>query len=313
MTKVEDFYFMIKLNLIIGFLGVGKTSLIKKLIEQKPKEEKWAVLINEFGKVGIDGALLESNQNIQVKEIIGGCVCCSAELPLKIALNQLIRQYKPNRIILEPTGLGHPGGIVDIIKRDFEGVMSLQAVLGLVDIASLSREKVMNHEIFTDQVQLADILIGTKEDLHTASETQKFLDWAKKLFPPKQAIKLAQDINLSDLNQNPEIIRKSNHSSGSFGLYELGLIFDITKVFDGNKLYESLQTITGAERIKGVFNTNQGWVSYNRVNNQATAFFPSSYRKDSRIEIISAYPKKEEKLKEMLEQNLIQNDKKQNE
>src|ERR1700761_164144 len=95
-------------NLITGFLGVGKTTAIRHLIDQKPVGERWAVLVNEFGEVGIDGAIIESagGTDVAVSEIAGGCFCCSSEAPIEFSLMELIRQTSPNRVLIEPTGLG---------------------------------------------------------------------------------------------------------------------------------------------------------------------------------------------------------------
>ena len=98
---------MTRVNLITGFLGSGKTTTLLHLLAHKPANEKWAILVNEFGEVGIDGALL-ANRGAALKEIPGGCMCCVNGLPLQVGLNMLLKQTKPDRLIIEPTGLGHP-------------------------------------------------------------------------------------------------------------------------------------------------------------------------------------------------------------
>ncbi len=82
---------MTKTNLITGFLGCGKTTTIRHLLAQKPEHEKWAVLVNEFGEIGIDGALLADSGAV-LKEIPGGCMCCVNGLPMQIGLNMLLQQ-----------------------------------------------------------------------------------------------------------------------------------------------------------------------------------------------------------------------------
>ena len=109
-------------NVITGFLGVGKTTAILNLLKQKPDDERWAVLVNEFGEVGIDGSLLHGKdrveQGIYIKEVPGGCMCCAAGLSMHIALNMLIAHAKPHRLIIEPTGLGHPKEVLDILSSE---------------------------------------------------------------------------------------------------------------------------------------------------------------------------------------------------
>ncbi|WP_353934880.1 CobW family GTP-binding protein, partial [Acinetobacter indicus] len=86
---------MTRTNLITGFLGSGKTTSILHLLANKDPAEKWAVLVNEFGEVGIDGALL-SDSGAMIKEIPGGCMCCVNGLPMQVGLNTLLRQGKPD-------------------------------------------------------------------------------------------------------------------------------------------------------------------------------------------------------------------------
>lgn len=119
-------------NLILGFLGVGKTTAILDLLRQKPEGEVWAVLVNEFGEVGIDGAILETEGAV-VREIPGGCMCCVAGLPMQIGLNQLIARAKPDRLLIEPTGLGHPSQILDTLTGEYyQDVLKLGPVITLL-------------------------------------------------------------------------------------------------------------------------------------------------------------------------------------
>ena len=93
-------------NIITGFLGVGKTTAILNLLKNKPENENWAVLVNEFGEIGIDGALM-TDQGAVIKEVPAGCMCCTAGVPMSVGINALLRQ-KPHCLLIEPTGLGHP-------------------------------------------------------------------------------------------------------------------------------------------------------------------------------------------------------------
>ena len=98
-------------NLVTGFLGVGKTTAIRNLLEQRPEIERWAVLVNEFGEIGVDGGLL-ADTGVALEEIPGGCLCCVSAQMFTVGLNRLIRQQDPDRILIEPTGLGHPAQII---------------------------------------------------------------------------------------------------------------------------------------------------------------------------------------------------------
>jgi G3E family GTPase len=132
---------MTKTNLITGFLGSGKTTSILHLLANKDPAEKWAVLVNEFGEVGIDGALL-ADSGALIKEIPGGCMCCVNGLPMQVGLNTLLRQGKPDRLLIEPTGLGHPKQILDLLTAPvYEPWIDLRATLCLLDPRQLLDER----------------------------------------------------------------------------------------------------------------------------------------------------------------------------
>ena len=122
MTNPDKSIFPIPTNIITGFLGVGKTSSILNLLKQKPDSERWAILVNEFGEIGIDGSLLEGqykqNQGVFIREVPGGCMCCTAGLPMQMALNLLLAHAKPNRLLIEPTGLGHPVEVLQTLSEN---------------------------------------------------------------------------------------------------------------------------------------------------------------------------------------------------
>ncbi len=99
----------VKIDIISGFLGAGKTTLIKKLIEDK--SEKTVIIENEFGSVGIDGKLLKQS-GISVKEINSGCICCSLAGDFNATLKDVIKEYQPDRIIIEPSGVGKLSDII---------------------------------------------------------------------------------------------------------------------------------------------------------------------------------------------------------
>jgi len=94
-------------NIITGFLGAGKTSAILHLLRSKPADERWAVLVNEFGEIGVDGSLLErrhsEEQQVYIREVPGGCMCCTSGLPMQIALNNC-SQSRPHRLLIDLPG-----------------------------------------------------------------------------------------------------------------------------------------------------------------------------------------------------------------
>lgn len=174
-------------NVITGFLGTGKTTAILDLLRRKPATEKWAVLVNEFGEIGIDGKILRAD-GVEIREVAGGCMCCAAGLPMKVALNTLITRVKPDRLLIEPTGLGHPQEIVDTLTGEYYGdVLDLRALIALVDPRKLRDPRYTGHAIFRDQLQLADIVVANKTDLADADDERAFTAFVAQLTPQKQA------------------------------------------------------------------------------------------------------------------------------
>jgi len=167
-------------NIVTGFLGAGKTSTILHLLNNKPSNERWAVLVNEFGEIGIDGALIQGQvtgqkeaqtENVFIREVPGGCMCCTAGLPMRVALTQLIRQAKPDRLLIEPTGLGHPQEVLQTLKEtSFKGVLAIQQTITLIDARQLSDQRYAEHETFQQQIDIADIIVANKQDLYSDND-----------------------------------------------------------------------------------------------------------------------------------------------
>lgn len=198
----------IPVNLITGFLGVGKTTTLQNILKRKPINERWAVIINEFGAVSIDHTpFAEADGNgLVVKEVAGGCICCSANLPMQMTLTLVLRQIKPHRILIEPTGMGHPEAILDMLRGKFlKDVLDIRATVCLVDPRQWDKEDYREHETFIDQITLSDVLIANKIDLAGEELTREFLGWAKELFPPKILIGAVEqgDVDPNWLNIEP--------------------------------------------------------------------------------------------------------------
>lgn len=159
-------------NIITGFLGVGKTTFIKQLLATKPQDEVWAVLVNEFGEVGIDASLLDNqDKGIQIREVAGGCMCCAAGVPTQVAINQLIAKAKPDRLLIEPTGLGHPSEIIKVLTAShYQNVIALQSTLCLVDARKVADHRYREHPNFMQQLQVADVIVATKTDRYETDE-----------------------------------------------------------------------------------------------------------------------------------------------
>jgi G3E family GTPase len=174
-------------NLITGFLGVGKTTAVIDLLHQKAKGSRWAVLVNEYGEVGIDGALIEGAgpDGVTVKEVGGGCVCCAAAPFLPVAIHFLLLEARPERLIIETTGLGHPARLLDSLRNSYRGRLDVRATIGIVDPADFAKPEMRENPVFNDQIQMADVLVMNKLDAAPPELVRNFQEWANGLFPPK--------------------------------------------------------------------------------------------------------------------------------
>jgi G3E family GTPase len=200
----------IPVNLIGGPLGVGKTTAINYLLEHRPPGERWAVLVNEYGLVGLDAALIEGvaepggPRGVEVREVAGGCICCSAGFMFEMSL-VLLLQRRPDRLLIEPTGLAALSGILDTLDRPgIREAVDVRSVVCIVDPARL--DEVGRREALNDQIEAADILLAGRSDLATADQLTAFRSWANALFPPKRWVAETErgrvELELLDLVSN---------------------------------------------------------------------------------------------------------------
>lgn len=301
-------------NLITGFLGSGKTTSIRHLLANKPADEKWAVLVNEFGEVGIDGALL-ADSGALLKEIPGGCMCCVNGLPMQLGLNTLLRQGKPDRLLIEPTGLGHPKQILDILTAPvYEPWIDLRATLCVLDPRQLLDPKVVSNENFRDQLAAADIIVANKQDRATPESQLAFEAWWNTYAGTRQFIETAQgaidgkllDLPRRNLSPLPASAAHSHNHPSNKGLAALSLperqrwrrsvnngqgyqacgwIFDADTQFDTIGLLEWAR-LAPVSRVKGVMRIAEGLVRINRQGADLHIETQSVAPPDSRIELI---------------------------
>lgn len=177
-------------NLVTGFLGTGKTTGILSLLPQRPVDERWTVFVNEYGMVSIDQVLLDTgSSDVQIEELAGGCFCCTMAAPMELVLAQLIRRTRPDRLLIEPTGAGHPARVIDTLRGPrFGSVIDLRNVICLVDPKDFDNPRIANSAVFVDQIQMADIVVLNWLDCRDAGLVRHCRDWIEAQDPPKLLI-----------------------------------------------------------------------------------------------------------------------------
>ncbi|ACV61291.1 cobalamin synthesis protein P47K [Desulfofarcimen acetoxidans DSM 771] len=165
----------IPVTIISGFLGAGKTTLIQKLLEECFQGERIFLLENEFGRVGIDGSLL-SQYKVEMREIYSGCICCSLKGDFTNALIDALDKVKPQRILIEPTGVGKLSEIISVLEQSiFQDKLAIDQIITVVDAQkSLSFLKNFG-EFFKDQVRRAKTLILSKTQKVAWQEVQTLI------------------------------------------------------------------------------------------------------------------------------------------
>ncbi|NRP52328.1 MULTISPECIES: GTP-binding protein [unclassified Marinobacterium] len=315
MSKSASTIKAVPTNIITGFLGAGKTSAISHLLQNKPKHERWAVLVNEFGEIGIDGSLMQGqyseDQGVFIREVPGGCMCCAAGLPMQIALNMLLAKSKPDRLLIEPTGLGHPKEVLEVLSSEhYQEVLSIQKIITLVDARQLHDARYTNHDTFNQQLAIADIVIGNKQDLYAEDDKQRLRCYLSEHFSPTKQLLFTEhgkiDTNLLTGSTNAKAGHAHHHHSGTSvlasdqplpdtgflkaenqgdGFLSVGWRFDQHFLFDRSKLYLFLSGLE-VERMKAVFITTEGVFGYNLADGSLKELTLSECE-ESRIEIIA--------------------------
>ena len=159
---------MTKIDIFSGFLGAGKTTLIRKLIAEGYKNEKLVLIENEFGEIAIDGGFLK-DAGVQITEMNSGCICCTLVGDFTKALQQVIAEYAPDRIIIEPSGVGKLSDVAKAVAG-VEGV-EIGAKVTVVD-AGKCRMYIRNFgEFFNDQVKNADVIVMSRTDMAGEGKT----------------------------------------------------------------------------------------------------------------------------------------------
>lgn len=296
-------------HVIAGPLGAGKTSLIRQLLAQRPAGERWAVLVNEFGQIGLDAALLcRDEEGIAIGEVAGGCLCCVNGMPFQVGLGRLLRKARPHRLFIEPSGLGHPLQLLEQLgQAPWTGVLAVQPLLMVLDAQALARGQALP-DTQREALAAAALLVFNKAGL--VDEPSRLLITAQlpalpalwtehgafslaqlPVLPTEEARcslvdKLAVDnafVSPAALWTDPrQPICQAQQGEGG---WSIGWRWHPSQRFDALRMQAFLEAWPW-RRAKGVIHSAEGWRSFNALDAGPQAWQPSEWRKDSRIELI---------------------------
>ena len=161
---------MTKIDIFSGFLGAGKTTLIKKLLSEAYKGEQVVLIENEFGEIGIDGGFLKE-AGIEIREMNSGCICCSLVGDFGVALKEVIQKYSPDRIIIEPSGVGKLSDVIKAVQKvENEVDIKLNSFTTVVDVTKCKMYMKNFGEFFSNQIEYAGTVILSRTDTSKATD-----------------------------------------------------------------------------------------------------------------------------------------------
>ena len=168
---------MTKIDIFSGFLGAGKTTLIKKLIQEAYKGEKLVLIENEFGQIGIDGGFLQ-DAGVEITEMNSGCICCSLVGDFGQALEQVLFQYQPDRVLIEPSGVGKLSDVIGAVQGLNNPNIQLNAFVTVADATKCKIYMKNFGEFFNNQVEHAAAIVLSRTD---GMSEKKLMDTVKLL------------------------------------------------------------------------------------------------------------------------------------
>ena len=308
-------------HVIAGPLGVGKTTAIIDLLRRRAGREYVAVLVNDFGSVGIDGALIGADaggeDSLAVQSIPGGCICCTAAAGLATSLKKVLELPNVNRVIVEPSGVVATGQLVDVLRQvTGDGRLDVRPVVVLMDPSRIGSQLVEQMPYFSRLVEAADVLVANRCDLASDEQMADFRGWSSRLYPqPMRILETTQGVlpdevlelqraaapsqvcatcgHVHDHDHKHEHTHEHHrHHNHDASHHAGGLSWPAAQQFDDGALMRAIhglcETFTDG-RFKGVFHTTAGWqyidIAGGRVNRRAT-----EYRRDNRVDWIAPAP-----------------------
>jgi G3E family GTPase len=311
---------MTRAHVITGSFGSGKTTAIRWLMAHKPEHELWMVILNEFTDAGLDAVSVAeaARGRYDVRLVAGGCLCCVGELEFAKQLRDILRNFKPARLLIEPSGAGHAADIVDTLSiYETQQALHLDSVICLVDVLDTNRILHMRPPHEWSQIQSADVLLLSKPDLGGEQERRAFDDIAAAQYPAKRYLGRCRNGELPpealEAFERPAaftpvrdpgitappvsatlaiagLIGRETQSR-QLGLWAVNWLLPRELIFSRvviePRLTWLLQAYDGwLRRLKAVFRTGPGPSWLVQSHGRGLSGEDSAYRRDSRIEIV---------------------------
>ncbi|BAP62983.1 CobW family GTP-binding protein [Methanococcus maripaludis] len=293
---------MVKIDVVSGYLGSGKTTFIKHLLNACGNE-KVIVIENEFGEIAIDGDLIK-NEGFEVYELQQGCICCSIRSNFIEALGKIVDEFNPDRIIVEPTGMGLLSEIIGILSLPkIKQISEINSLTTVVDAENYLEEVEGFGEFFKDQIKNADRLIISKAQFMNYQEIDKILSSLRELnadslivtqnwefMAPEEFLKI-----LDNSSENSGKIYRGNVEAAMKGVSSIGLEF--TESFKEKDIENIILELKSGKygqimRGKGFLNIDDKTMEFNYVGNDCNLELLNT-KKDQKICIIGKNLEKE--------------------
>lgn len=275
-----------KIDIISGFLGAGKTTLIKKLLSEELGKEKVAIIENEYGEVAIDGNLLKG-EGIEVTEISSGCICCNIKGDFKESILQIVNDYKPDRIIVEPTGVAKLSEIISSVKEANIKDAKLSMIATVVDVNNFESYFKNFGEFYKNQISNANVVLLSRSENISEKELFEVVEKVKLvnkgcniITTPLDKISAKRILEVASKPKEKlavEFKRAVLQPKGVRTTHSANHIFDnwgveTSKVFDEMSLEKLLNNLSEEKnygkvlRAKGIVPTKTGkWVQFDYV------------------------------------------------
>lgn len=290
---------MSKVDIISGFLGAGKTTLIKKLIQDCLGNEKVVLIENEFGEIGIDGSFLKE-AGIEITEMNSGCICCSLVGDFSEALKQVVAKYHPDRIIIEPSGVGKLSDVIKAVRDVHSDELQLNSFCSVIDVKKCKTYSLNFGEFFNNQIEYASTIILSRTQDVPQDKIQEAIDIIKSMNTTASIITTPwdelsgetilqtmenenslQDILMKEADICPECGHHHHHHHADEVFTSLGK--ETIHTYTQEQLNQILQTLSSSHeygdilRAKGILPTpDKKWLHFDLVPGEYEIRFGSA-------------------------------------